>query len=103
MSTTAWWVVGYAAGTLVVLIAATLLVAIILLARRIVRQARDIEQALLATVGNTESLFDLGQANHAFESLTRSVRQLRGEQGPEDERGILGRIKSVLSRKVPLP
>ena len=98
----AWWVAGYAAGAVVVLIAATLLLAVIALARRIARQAGEIESALLASVANTESLFDLGQTNHALETLSRSVRQLRGAQGPEDETGVAGRIKSLLARKAPL-
>lgn len=99
MSTTAWWIAGYAAGAAVVVVAATLLLVVILLARRIVGQARDIENALLASVGNTESLFDLAQTNHALEALSRSVRQLRGQQGVEDERGVAGRIKSLLARR----
>src|SRR5207253_1868941 len=46
LTTTGWWIVGYAVGGVVVLIAATLLIAINLLARRIVRQTAEIALAL---------------------------------------------------------
>ena len=46
MTTTGWWILGYAVGAAVVVVAASLLVAIIALARRIVRQAAAITLAL---------------------------------------------------------
>ena len=46
MSTTAWWVLGFAVGGAVVLVAALLLLVIIGLGRRIVRQTTEIVAAL---------------------------------------------------------
>ena len=101
MSTTAWWIVGYAIGGAVVLIAATLLIVINLLARRIVHQAAEITLALDGAMRNTDPLFDLGMVNHSLESLVRGVKTLAGEGGGEDERGLWRRISSVISRKLP--
>ena len=102
MSTTAWWIVGYAIGGAVVLIAAALLVTIILLARRIVTQAAAITLALDGAMRNTNPLFDLASVNHGLESITRGLAKLRGEpKGLEDERGLWRRISSVISRKLP--
>ena len=99
MSTTGWWILGYAVGAAVVVIAATLLVVINLLARRIVHQTAEITLALDGAVRNTDSLFDLGMVNHSLESLTRGIKKLAGEEGSEDERGLWRRMTSVLSRK----
>ena len=96
MSTTGWWIVGYAVAGAVVLIAASLLIAINLLARRIVTQAAEITRALDGAMRNTEPLFDVAMVNHALESITRGLKKLAGEEGPEDERGLLGRLGSVL-------
>jgi uncharacterized membrane protein YciS (DUF1049 family) len=96
MSTTAWWAVGFAIGGAVVAIAATLLVTIILLARRIVRQAEEITQALDGARENTGPLFELAKVNHTIESLAHGLKALRGGEGPQDERGPLGRISSLL-------
>jgi hypothetical protein len=99
ISTTAWWTIGFVIGGAVVAIAATLLIAIILLARRIARQAREIETALDGARENTQSLFELGNVNHTLESLTRALKGTRGEQGPEDERNLLQRaVSRVASR-----
>jgi len=91
-STTTWWVIGYTIGAAVVLIAAALLITIILLARGIVRKAKDITTALEGSVRNTESLFDLAQMNHAVEHLSRTLTTLKGGEGPEDERGPVRRV-----------
>jgi hypothetical protein len=87
-----WWTIGYVAGVLVVLAAALLLLAIIALAKRIERQARDIQAALEGAVRNTEPLFELGLVNHTLESLTRAMKRERGEEGEQDERGLLHRL-----------
>jgi hypothetical protein len=99
MSTTGWWILGYAVGGTVVLIAATLLIVINLLARRIVGQTAEITLVLDGAVRNTDPLFDLGMVNHSLESLARGIKKLAGEEGGEDERGLWRRITSVLSRR----
>jgi hypothetical protein len=99
MTTTGWWILGYAIGGAVVLIAATLLIVINLLARRIVRQTAEITLALDGTMRNSDPLFDLGMVNHGIESLTRGIKQLAGEEGAEEERGLWRRISSVITRR----
>ena len=101
VSTTTWWTIGFAIAGVVVLLAASLLVTIILLARRIVRQAAAITLALDGAMRNTNALFELGGVNHTIESITRGLKSLRGEGGPEDERGAVGRIASAASRLAP--
>ena len=97
MSTTGWWILGYAVGGAVILIAATLLIAIILLARQIVSQAAAITRALDGAMRNTDPLFDLANMNHAIGSITRGLEKLRGEPtGIVDERGLLSRVRSKL-------
>ena len=94
VSTTVWWILGYAAGAAAVVVAATLVLLVIALARRIVAQARAIESALLGAHRNTESLYDIAMMNHAIESITRGLKRGLGEQGIEDERGPLSRLAS---------
>jgi hypothetical protein len=65
------------AGLLVVVIAAGLLLTNILLARRIVAQARDITEALDNARRNTNSLFGLTDTNMALRSITRDLRTVR--------------------------
>ena len=96
MSTTGWWILGYAVAGAVVLIAASLLITINLLARRIVTQAAEITRALDGAMRNTEPLFDVAMVNHALESITRGLKSLVGEEGAEDERGLLGRLRSLV-------
>jgi hypothetical protein len=98
VSTTAWWVLGYAIAGGVVLVAATLLLVIIALGRRIVRQAAEIEAALDGARENTNALFDLADLNHTVEAITRRLKALRGGEGPEDERGLLGQVASQAGR-----
>jgi hypothetical protein len=77
VSTTAWWLIGYAIGGAVVLIAATLLLVIIALGRRVVRQAGEIVQALDGARENTNPLFDVTRTNLAVDRITRSLRTVR--------------------------
>ena len=79
MSTTAWWVLGFAIGVVVVLVAASLLVAIIALGRRIVRQAEEIAAALDGARANTTALFDVTRTNLALDRITRQLRAVREE------------------------
>src|ERR687886_943425 len=99
MTTTWWWILGYAIGGAVVLVAATLLILINLLARRIVSQTAEITLALDGAMRNTDPLFDLGMVNHGLESLVRGVKELAGEEGAEDERGLWRRLLSVVGRR----
>ena len=97
MSTTAWWILGFALAGVVVLLAATLLVTIILLARRIVAQAAAITLALDGAMRNTNPLFDLAGVNHSLEAIARGLAKTRGQsKGVEDERGLLDRVRSRL-------
>ena len=97
LSTTAWWIVGFAVGGAVVVVAAGLLIAIILLARRIVRQAAEITLALDGAMRNTNPLYDLANMNHAIGSITRGLEKLRGEPtGVVDERSALSKLRSRL-------
>jgi hypothetical protein len=100
MTTTGWWILGYAIGGAVVLIAASLLIVINLLARRIVHQTAEITLALDGAMRNTNALFDLGMVNHSLESLVRGMKKLAGEEGGEDERGLFRRIASVINRRL---
>ena len=102
MSTTAWWILGFAVAGVVVLVAATLLITIILLARRIANQAAAITLALDGAMRNTNPLFDLASMNHALESISRGVAKLRGHsKGLEDERNLLDRMRSKLPGRGP--
>ena len=77
------WVLGWALGTVVVAIAAGLLVAIILLCRRIVRQASDITRALDGARKNTDALFGLTTTNGTLERVTGELRAVReGTEAP---------------------
>ena len=71
------WILGWAAGLLVVVIAAGLLLTNILLARRIVAQARDITEALDDARRNTNGLFGLTDTTMALRSITRDLRAVR--------------------------
>jgi hypothetical protein len=76
-----WWIVGWAVGVLVVVIAATLVLAVIALARRIVGQADAITEALDGARENTTPLFDVKRTNLAVDRITRGLRRVR-EGGP---------------------
>ena len=71
-----WWI-GWAIALVVVLLAAGLLLAIIALARRIARQARDIERAIDGARENTTALFEVVETNATLERTTRALRAVR--------------------------
>jgi hypothetical protein len=73
----AGWIIGWAIGLVVVLLAATLLLAVIGLGRRIVQQADDITSALDGARHNTEPLFDVTRTNLALDEITRGLRRVR--------------------------
>jgi hypothetical protein len=99
MSTTSWWILGSAIGAAVVLVAASLLIAINLLARRIVTQTAEITRALDGAMRNTNPLFDIGMVNHSLESINRGLKKLAGEEGEQDERGLLRKLTTIMSRR----
>jgi hypothetical protein len=72
-----WWIVGWALGGVVVLIAAALLLAIVALGRRIVRQADDITAALDGARENTAPLWDVKQANISLDRINRGLAAAR--------------------------
>ena len=71
-----WWI-GWSAGVVVVLIAATLLITIIALGRRVARQARDIEAAIDGARENTTPLFEVTRTNLAIDRITRGLAAVR--------------------------
>lgn len=71
------WILGWTLGGTVVAVAAALLLTIIGLARRIVRQAGDIEEALDGARENTSALFDLSAINLGLDRATRALRSMR--------------------------
>jgi hypothetical protein len=81
LSTQTWWIVGWAIGAAVVLVAAVLLLTIIGLARRIIRQAGEITAALEGARDNTAPLFDLTRTNLALDRIHRGLAQTREEAG----------------------
>jgi hypothetical protein len=72
------WVIGWVLGTVVIVIAAGLLLELILRARRITSQARDIEEALEAAREHTDALFDLAKTNTQLERIAPVLRADRG-------------------------
>ena len=76
-STDGRWVLGWGAGAVVVVIAATLLLAIIALCRRIVSQAEDITRALDGARENTNVLFGVASTNATLERITGDLRAVR--------------------------
>jgi hypothetical protein len=80
LAITKWWIVGWGAGVVVVLVAAALLLAIIALGRRIAGQAEDIVAALDGATENTGALFDITRVNLAIDRITRGLHGL-GEGG----------------------
>lgn len=71
------WTLGWVLGGAVVAVAAALLLALIALARRIVRQAGEIEEAIDGARENTAALFDLSSVNLSLDQVTRELRAVR--------------------------
>lgn len=76
-----WWIFGWIAGGLVVLVAAVLLVVAVLLARRIGDQAERIEEALDGARANTDPLWDVKATNLAASRIVAGLRNAREELG----------------------
>lgn len=77
VSTTTWWVIGWAVGLAVTVVAATLLIAIIVLARRVVGQAGAIVEALDGARANTDALYDVRVTNHELDRITTHLATVR--------------------------
>ncbi|MDP8908595.1 MAG: hypothetical protein M3N47_05655 [Chloroflexota bacterium] len=71
------WKLGWTLGGAVVLVAAGLLLTIIALARRIARQAGEIEDAIEATRENTAPLFDTAAINLSLDQVVRRLQATR--------------------------
>jgi hypothetical protein len=71
------WIIGWAIGLVVVLLAAGLLIAIIGLGRLIEREADNITRALDGSRSNTEPLFDVARTNLALDRISRGLRRVR--------------------------
>ena len=82
MSSTAGWTLGYIIAIVVVLVVVALVVPILLLARRIGRQAADIDDSLAESVTNTAALSGLrttiDQAGDIVAGLKRGRERLGG-------------------------
>ena len=72
-----WWIVGWAAGVVVVALVAVLVLAITALAQRIVGQAGSITTALDGAREHTLPLWDVRTTNHALDRVTRGLRRVR--------------------------
>jgi hypothetical protein len=77
LAVSGWWIVGWAVGVVVVVIAATLVLTVIGLARRIVRQADAITEAIDGARENTAPLFDVKATSLAVDRITRGLRDVR--------------------------
>jgi hypothetical protein len=73
----AWWLIGWMIGVVVVVLAATLLLTIIGLGRRIVRQADEITAALDGARENTDALYEVKKTNLAIDRITRGLAAAR--------------------------
>jgi len=71
------WLLGWALGGLVVLVAAGLLLELIARGRRITRQAREIEAALDGAHRHTGALYELTRGNAALERAVSALRRAR--------------------------
>jgi hypothetical protein len=72
-----WWYVGWAIGGVVVVIAAALLLTIIMLGRRVARQADEITVALDGTRRNTDPLWDVKRININIDRINRGLAAAR--------------------------
>jgi hypothetical protein len=76
-----WWYVGWGIGLVVVLIAAGLLLTIIVLAKRVTRQAESVTAALDGARANTDGLWDVRTTNSAIDRITRGLGAARRSLG----------------------
>ena len=76
-----WWI-GWGVALAVIVLAAALLLLVTGLARRVVRQADDITEALDGARENTTPLFDVTRTNLAADTITRDLRAVRTGEPP---------------------
>jgi hypothetical protein len=81
LALSAWWLIGWMIGVVVVIIAATLLLTIIGLGRRVVRQADEITASLDATRGNTDPLWGVKQININIDRINQGLAAARRALG----------------------
>jgi hypothetical protein len=72
----AWWIVGWVAGVVVVAAVAVLVLTITALAGRIASQADEITASLDVARENTTPLFDVRETNSAIDRITRGLRRI---------------------------
>jgi hypothetical protein len=81
LALSAWWLIGWMIGVVVVIIAATLLLTIIGLGHRIVRQADEITASLDATRRNTDPLWDVKKININIDRINKGLAAARRALG----------------------
>jgi hypothetical protein len=77
LAISAWWIVGWGVGVVVIALVAALVLVIAGLARQVTRQADEITEALDGTRANTEALFAVKNTNIAIDRITRGLRRVR--------------------------
>lgn len=75
------WMVGYTIGLVVVLVVVALVVPILLLARKIGRQAADIDASLGDSVRHTAALAQLGTTIESAETIVAGLARGRNRLG----------------------
>ena len=75
------WVVGYTIGIVVVLVVVALVVPILLLARSIGNEAKEIDDSLAESVHNTAALAQLGTTIESAAAITAGLRRGRARLG----------------------
>ena len=71
------WTIGLILGVVVILIAAAIVITIVLLARRIAKQARTAVDGVTALHAQTMKLNDIGRINDSGVRILHSARALR--------------------------
>jgi hypothetical protein len=74
-----WWMVGWVVGAVVVLLVAVLILTITALARKVDGVAQQLVGDLDSIARTTRPLQDVGATNIAVRTITRCLRQARGE------------------------
>jgi hypothetical protein len=77
MSDSAQWILGISLGVVVVLIAAAIVITIVMLARRIAKQARTAEEAVQVLRQQTAELPGIARINDSGVRILHSARALR--------------------------
>ena len=75
------WAIGYTIGIVVVMVVVALVVPILLLARAIGQQARQIDESLTKSVHNTAALAELRTTNEAAGVIIAGLERGRAQAG----------------------